>query len=116
MIRVALADYDPRWVTQFETHRARIASALEGRTFRIEHIGSTSVPGLAAKPVVDVVVIGVAHDDCQVRVSLETAGYELAVDEAGHRMYKTPERSAHVHLWADDTRAQDQLTFRDWLR
>lgn len=116
MIRLALAEYDPRWAEQFEHHRARIATALDGRTIRIEHIGSTSVAGLAAKPVVDIVVLGVPHDHALVHTALETAGYELAVDEPGHRVYKTPNRTAHIHLWADGAQAQDQLTFRDWLR
>lgn len=116
MIRIALAEYDPRWPEQFEGHRARIASALDGRAIRIEHIGSTSVPGLAAKPVVDILVLGIPYDDARARTSLEDAGYELAVDEPGHRMYKTPNRSAHVHLWEKDAQAQEQLTFRDRLR
>lgn len=116
MIRLALAEYDPGWAQRFEDHRARIAAALDRRAIRIEHIGSTSVPGLAAKPVVDIVVEGVPHDDPAVREALENGGYELAVDEPGHRMYKTPSRSAHVHFWSDASAAQEQIAFRDWLR
>lgn len=116
MIRLALAEYDPEWARQFEEHRSRIALALDGRGIRIEHIGSTSVPGLAAKPVIDIVVDGAVHDDPGVRAALENAGYELAVDEPDHRMYKTPSRSAHVHLWCDAASAREQITLRDWLR
>lgn len=116
MIRLTLAQYDPHWVQQFEEHRDRIAAALDKPALRIEHIGSTSVPQLAAKPVIDILLEGVAHDDPAVRAALENAGYDLAVDEPGHRMYKTPNRSAHIHLWADAAQARRHLTFRDWLR
>lgn len=116
MIKLELAEYDPRWPELFEEHRRRIAAALHGRASSIEHIGSTAVPGLAAKPVIDIQVEGVPHDEPSVRTALETAGYELAVDEPGHRMFKTAERDAHVHLWADPADAQRHLVFRDWLR
>lgn len=116
MIKLELAEYDPRWPNLFEEHRERIAAALHGRAVNIEHIGSTAVPGLAAKPVIDIQVDGVTHDDPSVRAALEAAGYELAVDEPGHRMLKTPKRDAHVHLWADPSDAQRHLVFRDWLR
>jgi len=59
VIRVALADYDSRWPQLFEEHRRRIASALGPNVTRIEHVGSTSVPGLAAKPIVDIIVDGI---------------------------------------------------------
>lgn len=116
MIVLELAEYDPRWPHLFEAHRRRIAAALGERATRIEHIGSTAVPGLAAKPVIDIQVEGVTHDEPSVRTALEAAGYEPAVDEPGHRMFKTAERDAHVHLWADPADAQRHLVFRDWLR
>lgn len=116
MIRLHLQDYDPSWPQQYERHRERIANALCNPGARIEHIGSTAVPGLAAKPVIDILLEGVPHDDPSVRTALEHAGYELAVDEPGHRMYKTPVRDAHVHLWAQAGDAQRHVVFRDWLR
>ena len=116
MIKLELAAYDARWPDLFEAHRRRIAAALGERATRIEHIGSTAVPGLAAKPVIDIQVEAVRHDDPSVRSALELAGYELAVDEPGHRMFKTAERDAHVHVWADPADAQRHLIFRDWLR
>ncbi|HEX4545170.1 MAG TPA: GrpB family protein, partial [Candidatus Acidoferrum sp.] len=55
--RIMIADYDPRWPEQFETLRSRIAAALGDLAIAIEHIGSTAVPGLAAKPVIDIDVL-----------------------------------------------------------
>ena len=54
---VGLNPYDEGWPAAFEGHRRRIMTALEGRVVAVEHIGSTAVPGLAAKPIVDLVVV-----------------------------------------------------------
>src|SRR5437870_3188884 len=53
---VVIAEYDPAWPERFEEERTKIASALP-EAIRIEHIGSTSVPGLAAKPIIDIIVV-----------------------------------------------------------
>src|SRR5258706_2966074 len=53
---VRLVEYDPPWPARFESQRARIAAALGPRARRIEHIGSTALPGLAAKPIIDLLV------------------------------------------------------------
>jgi GrpB-like predicted nucleotidyltransferase (UPF0157 family) len=116
VITLNLAQYDPTWPEQFEAHRKRIASALRDRATRIEHIGSTSVPGLAAKPVIDLIVDGVKPDDPAVRDALRGAGYDIVVDEAGHAMFATADRSAHVHIWAGSEEVERHLLFRDWLR
>ncbi|HET6895894.1 MAG TPA: GrpB family protein [Candidatus Baltobacteraceae bacterium] len=116
MIAIELSEYDPRWPRFFEEHQKRIAAALHGRRTRIDHIGSTSVPGLAAKPVIDILVQGASYDDRDVRSALQSAGYELAVDEPGHRMFASADRAAHVHLWADSTDSERHIRFRDWLR
>jgi GrpB-like predicted nucleotidyltransferase (UPF0157 family) len=117
---VVIADADPAWAARFEEHRARIAAALGPLALGIEHFGSTSVPGLAAKPIVDVLV---AVDDVTsvdapaVRDRLAAAGYELRVDEPGHRMFRTAARDVHLHVWpaaGDDVRRH--LLFRDHLR
>jgi len=110
---IVIAPYDPAWPERFEVERERIAAALGPRALRIEHIGSTSVPGLAAKPIVDVLVEVASLDG----VDLEPAGYVLRVREDGHLMFRTPELDVHVHVWlsghADITA---QLAFRDRLR
>ena len=111
---IVIADYDPAWPRRFEAERARIAGALGERALRIEHIGSTSVPGLAAKPIVDVLVEVAALDDA---AGLEPAGYVLRVREDGHRMFRTPELDVHVHVWPSGSPSiAADLAFRDRLR
>lgn len=116
MITVQLAPYDAQWPARFEEHRERIGAALGERPARIEHIGSTSVPGLAAKPIVDVIIGGLSPSDASVRAALERAGYAIVVDEDGHVMYAPPDRGAHVHVWAGPSEFDRHVLFRDWLR
>src|SRR5690348_8221301 len=116
VIAIELSEYDPRWPRFFEEHQKRIAAALHGRRTRIDHIGSTSVAGLAAKPVIDILVQGASYDDRHVRSALQSAGYELAVDEPGHRMFASADQNAHVHLWVDPSDSERHIRFRDWLR
>ena len=109
---VVIAEY-PAWPERFAAERGRILAALGDRALRIEHIGSTSVPGLAAKPIVDILVEVASLDD----VDLEPAGYVLRVREEGHRMFRTPEDDVHVHVWpTGHPDLVDQLAFRDRLR
>jgi GrpB-like predicted nucleotidyltransferase (UPF0157 family) len=116
--RVQLVPYRAEWPGRFSRERGRIAVALGATAERIEHVGSTAVPGLDAKPIVDILVAVARPDDPAVRAALEGAGYVLRVDEgAEHRMFRTPVRDVHVHLWvagsADVTR---HLELRDRLR
>ena len=115
---VEIVDYDPEWPAVFEQHRRRIAAALGPAARRVEHIGSTAVPGLAAKPIVDIMVtVGDPEAEESYRSALEEAGYELRVREAGHRMFRTPERQVQVHVWRDGSDDEDRhLLFRDHLR
>lgn len=115
---IEIVDWTPAWPARFESERLRILGALKGTARRIEHMGSTAVPGLAAKPVVDILV-SVADPDDEERFgpALHRAGYEIRVREPGHRMFRTPERDVHVHVWRSGS--QDEwrhLLFRDWLR
>ncbi len=116
--RIVIADYDPAWPVRFDAERARVASALGDRALTIEHIGSTSVPGLSAKPIIDLLATVVDPDDeAPLREPLERAGYELRVREPGHRMFRTPAKDVHVHVLADgDPEVQRHLVFRDRLR
>lgn len=76
---ILIADYDPAWPARFEAERDRIARALGDHALTIEHIGSTSVPGLGAKPIIDVLVtVADPDDEAAFREPLERAGYELA--------------------------------------
>jgi GrpB-like predicted nucleotidyltransferase (UPF0157 family) len=117
-VRISLVPYDATWPQQFEHHRQRISAALECSARQIEHIGSTSVEGLAAKLVIDILVtVDDVEDEGQYVGALEKAGYVLHVREPGHRMFRTPACTAHVHVWeagsADESR---HLEFRDRLR
>ncbi len=115
---VVVVDYDAGWPRRFEHERARIANALGDRALAIEHIGSTAVPGLAAKPIVDLLVIVEDPDDEPAfGPALIDAGYELRVREPGHRMFRTPAHDAHVHVRAPgDPEIDRHLAFRDHLR
>ncbi len=115
---VRLVDYDAAWPARFESERARIGTALGPLALRIEHIGSTAVPGLAAKPIIDVLV-EVDDPDAEARYAplLESAGYLLRVREPSHRMFRTPPRDVHVHIWPPGSaESVDYLLLRDWLR
>ncbi len=113
-----LVDYTPTWASRFASERVRILEALGDVARRVEHVGSTAVPGLAAKPTVDILVaVDDPDNEDGYLDAMEGTGYELRVREAGHRMLRTPERDVHVHVWkagSDDERRH--LLFRDWLR
>lgn len=111
---VVIAEPDASWPARFVQERARIVGALPDAV-AVEHIGSTSVPGLAAKPIIDVVVVPTGDIEAAV-APLEAAGYVLRVREPGHRMLRTPARDVHVHLWTEPEQVARHLLFRDWLR
>ncbi|HEX4819722.1 MAG TPA: hydantoinase B/oxoprolinase family protein [Acidimicrobiales bacterium] len=115
---VRVVEYDPLWRDRFAVERARIAAALGDEARHVEHVGSTAVPGLAAKPIVDIsVAVDDPDDDVAFLVPLTRAGYVLRVIEPGHRMFRSPQHDVHVHVWlAGSDDARDQLVFRDWLR
>jgi GrpB-like predicted nucleotidyltransferase (UPF0157 family) len=115
---VRIVAYDLAWPALFESERDRVMSALGSSARRVEHVGSTAVPGLGAMPVVDLMVtVDDPDDDGAFVPALIGAGYPLRVIEPEHRMFRTPQRDVHVHLWrvgsADERR---HLLFRDWLR
>jgi GrpB-like predicted nucleotidyltransferase (UPF0157 family) len=115
---LVIADPDPAWAAAYATHERRIREALGPVAVAVEHIGSTSVPGLAAKPIIDVLVtvrdITAEEDYLD---PLLAAGYELRVREPGHRMVRTPSRDTHVHVVpTGSVAATDYLLLRDHLR
>ncbi|QEE62177.1 GrpB family protein [Salinibacterium sp. dk2585] len=116
-LTVPLRPHDDGWARVFAEHRQRIRNAL-GPAVEIEHIGSTAVAGLAAKPIVDIVVAVsdiTAEEDYL--APLLAAGYELRVREPGHRLVRTPARDVHVHLYEWGATAIDEyLLLRDHLR
>ena len=115
---IVLVRYDPEWAARFERERRRISAALGSRALRIDHIGSTAVVGLVAKPIVDIdVSVADVEDEAVYLPALESAGYRLRVREPGHRMLRTPELDVHVHVCAAGSDWQRRhLLFRDWLR
>jgi GrpB-like predicted nucleotidyltransferase (UPF0157 family) len=118
---IKIVDYDADWPKKFETHARIISDALGGTALRIEHIGSTSVPDLAAKPVIDIlVVVPDSADESAYLPRLEAAGYALRVREPDwneHRMFRTPERDVHIHLYSTGCpEIERTLTFRERLR
>jgi GrpB-like predicted nucleotidyltransferase (UPF0157 family) len=115
--QIVIVEYDPAWPARFELERDRIARALGDLALRIEHIGSTSVPGLAAKPIVDLIVTVADPNEESIITAMQSAGYELRVREPEHRMFRTPERDVHVHVWRDSNpEVARNLRFRDRLR
>jgi GrpB-like predicted nucleotidyltransferase (UPF0157 family) len=118
---VVLVDYDPDWPRLFAREEERIRDALGSRALLIEHAGSTSVPGLAAKPVIDIVlVVADSADEAAYLPALKAAGYVLRVREPEwfeHRLLKGPDTSVNVHVFSPDSpEIERMLLFRDWLR
>jgi GrpB-like predicted nucleotidyltransferase (UPF0157 family) len=117
--RVTLIDYDPTWPVAYARHRVRIEQALGDRIRLIEHIGSTAVPGLAAKPIIDVVVaVEDPDDEGSYLADLVRAGYEVRVREPGHRCLRfTEDAPANVHCYAPESiEIRRYLALRDRLR
>lgn len=118
---IRLVEYDPSWPARFSRHAARIAQALEERALMIEHIGSTSVPGLSAKPKIDILlVVSDSSDEGSYVPDLEAAGYELRLREPDfheHRLLSPPGLGANIHVVSDGcTEIERWLVFRDRLR
>jgi GrpB-like predicted nucleotidyltransferase (UPF0157 family) len=118
---VVLADYDPAWPELFEREEERIRAALGQRALLIEHVGSTAVPDLAAKPIIDInlVVEDSADEDAYVP-ALEAAGYVLRVREPQwfeHRMLRGDDPRVNLHVYSTGCEEVDRMrAFRDHLR
>jgi GrpB-like predicted nucleotidyltransferase (UPF0157 family) len=119
--RVVLVDYDPEWPRLFAREAERIRSALGERALQVEHVGSTSVPGLAAKPIVDIVLaVADSSDEGAYVPALEVVGYVLRIREPDwfeHRLLKGPDANVNVHVFSPGcAETERMLLFRDWLR
>lgn len=118
---ISIIDYDPAWPQTFARETRRIGAILGPQALRIEHTGSTSVPGLAAKPVIDIVLVVAdsSIEDAYVPL-LESAGYPLRIREPEwhqHRMFKGPDADINLHVFSLRCPEIDRmLLFRDWLR
>ena len=118
---ITLVEYDPRWPALFDREAARIRAVLGGTAVRVEHVGSTSVPGLAAKPIIDMLLaVPDSADEPAYVPALEDAGYVLSIREPDwfeHRLFKGPDTDINLHVFTVGAAEIDQmLMFRDWLR
>ncbi len=118
---VHLVDYDPEWPRLFAREAAKIRAVLGERALTIEHVGSTSVPGLAAKPRIDILLaVADTSDEATYVPALEAAGYVLRIREPEwyqHRLLNSPELELNLHvLPAGCIEIERMLGFRDHLR
>ena len=118
---IRLAEYDPSWPVLFSRKAARIRAALGSVAIKVEHVGSTSVPGLAAKPVIDIVLtVPDSSDEAAFVPALEAAGYVLRIREPAwfeHQLFKGPEANVQVHVFTDGPPEVERMErFRDHLR
>ncbi len=118
---VLVVDYDLEWPELFAREGARLRAALGERVVLLEHAGSTSVPGLAAKPCIDIVlVVPDSADEPAYVPALEAAGYVLTIREPQwfeHRVFKGPDTNINLHVFSPGCEEVGRmLRFRDWLR
>jgi GrpB-like predicted nucleotidyltransferase (UPF0157 family) len=119
--RLGLSDYDKEWPRVFDAHASALRAALGARAQQIEHVGSTAVPALAAKPIVDVLlVVEDSADESAYAGDLERAGYVLRIREPEwheHRVFKPRDGKANIHVFSREaSEISRMLRFRDWLR
>jgi GrpB-like predicted nucleotidyltransferase (UPF0157 family) len=118
---IEIREYDPDWPRLYEREEARIRSILGERVIRIEHAGSTSVPGLPAKPIIDIVLeVPDSAAEPEYVPPMEAAGYVLRIREPDwfeHRLFKGPDTNINLHVYTVGCEEVDRmLQFRDWLR
>jgi GrpB-like predicted nucleotidyltransferase (UPF0157 family) len=118
---ILIVSYDPLWPKLYSDEESRISVALGRGALRVEHVGSTSVPGLAAKPVIDtLLVVRNSADEESYAPALERAGYVLRIREAHwfeHRMFNCPDTQTNLHVFSLGCPEIDRmLLFRDHLR
>jgi GrpB-like predicted nucleotidyltransferase (UPF0157 family) len=119
--RIELHEYDPRWPELYAREEQRIREALGDRVVRIEHTGSTSVPGLSAKPIVDISLeVSDSADEPLYVPALEAAGYVLSIREPDwheHRLFKGPDTNVNLHVFSAGCEEVERMVlFRDHLR
>jgi GrpB-like predicted nucleotidyltransferase (UPF0157 family) len=119
--KIQIVPYNSTWSQLFEQQAARIREALKEAALRIEHVGSTSVPGLAAKPVIDIhLAVQNSADEATYGLSLEKAGFRLMIREPDwfeHRMYIDLDPETNLHVFSEGCSELDRCRlFRDWLR
>jgi GrpB-like predicted nucleotidyltransferase (UPF0157 family) len=118
---IVIEDYDPAWVDRFAAADSSLHEVLGGLIVDVEHVGSTSVPGLAAKPIIDIdLLLADTADESRYLPTLERLGYRLVLREPwwyGHRMLVSSAEDVHLHVWPPGApEPVRHKLFRDWLR
>ena len=118
---IDLAPYDPAWPAQYARLANKIIEALGEGVLCLEHVGSTSVPGLSAKPIIDIVLaVAASAAEAAYVPALELHGFTLRIREPDwyeHRMLKGPDGVANLHVFsAGCAEVERMIAFRDWLR
>jgi len=120
-VEIELVEYDPSWPALYEREATRITDALRERAILLEHVGSTAVPGLAAKPRIDIVlVVADTRDEGRYVAALEAAGYALRIREPDwheHRLFKGVAPDVNLHVFSQGcSEVGRMIRFRDHLR
>jgi GrpB-like predicted nucleotidyltransferase (UPF0157 family) len=118
---IVLVEYDPEWPVLFAREARRIREVLGERVLQLEHVGSTSVPGLIAKNILDILLaVAESSDEPSYVPDLEKAGYRLTVREPEwhqHRLFKGPDTNINLHVFTKgSSEIERTLLLRDWLR
>lgn len=118
---IQLIAYSAQWPALFMREAERVRATLGNRVLMLEHVGSTSVPGLAAKPIIDMILaVADSADEPAYVPAMESAGYVLHIREPEwhqHRLFKGPDTDINLHTFSVGCPETDtMLMFRDWLR
>ncbi|MEX6315785.1 GrpB family protein [Providencia manganoxydans] len=118
--KIEVVEYNPEWPSLFIKQKSRIQNALGSVVISINHVGSTAVPGLPAKPVIDIDLIVAHPENEQLYVPLlEELGYQLTIREPSwyqHRMLRLEQPRVNLHIFALDCPEHIRhILFRDWL-
>jgi GrpB-like predicted nucleotidyltransferase (UPF0157 family) len=115
---IKLVAYDQKWPQKFGSERQKIVGVLGAKALRVDHVGSTSIEGLTAKPIIDIQLsVDDPDNEAEYLPELEQQGYILRVRQSGHRMVRTPQLDVQVHICkAGSDWERRHLLFRDWLR
>lgn len=118
---IHLTPYNPEWPSQFAKLAERVRQALGEKVLLLEHVGSTAIEDMSAKPIIDMVlVVADSTDEPSYVPPLEEHGFVLRLRELDwfeHRMFKTPDIEGHLHVFSAGCEEVERLLiFRDWLR
>ena len=119
--QIYLAPYDPTWPAQYETEAAKIRDALGDGAIALEHVGSTSIPGLSAKPIIDIILcVADSSDEASYVPALTAQGYRLHLREPQweqHRVMKGDDPMVNLHVFTvGSLELTRMVAFRDRCR